>query len=86
MAVANSLNPTREDFAALLEESFASSGISEGTVVKGKVINVEKDIVLIDVGLKMEGRVPLREFAQAGREAKLNPGDSGITYQRTVWE
>src|SRR3970282_2329867 len=51
MADASSLNPSREDFAALLEESFTSSGIAEGSVVKGKVVQLENDFVIIDVGL-----------------------------------
>ena len=51
--------PTREDFAALLEESFGRADLQEGSVVKGKVVAIEKDIAVIDIGLKTEGRVPL---------------------------
>jgi small subunit ribosomal protein S1 len=67
--------PTREDFAALLEESFGRADLQEGSVVKGKVVAIEKDIAVIDIGLKTEGRVPLKEFAGPGRDATLKIGD-----------
>jgi small subunit ribosomal protein S1 len=72
---ATATHPTREDFAALLEESFGRSEMQEGSVVKGKVVAIEKDIAVIDIGLKTEGRVPLKEFAGPGREAGLKVGD-----------
>jgi small subunit ribosomal protein S1 len=68
-------NPTREDFAAMLEESFTRNDVQEGAVVKGKVVGIEKDIAVIDIGLKTEGRVPLREFAGHGRTADIKVGD-----------
>ena len=67
--------PTREDFAALLEESFGRADLHEGSVVKGKVVAIEKDIAVIDIGLKTEGRVPLKEFAGPGRDSALKVGD-----------
>lgn len=72
---ATATQPTREDFAALLEESFSRAEMQEGSVVKGKVVAIEKDIAVIDIGLKTEGRVPLKEFAGPGREAALKVGD-----------
>ena len=63
MADDASMNPSRDDFAALLDESFGGRDIMEGTVVHGHVVAVEKDFVVVDVGLKTEGRVPLKEFA-----------------------
>src|ERR671933_179493 len=65
----------KESFAALLEESFGRSSSLEGTVVKGRVVAVENDQVLIDVGLKSEGRVDLKEFAQPGKPAEIKAGD-----------
>ncbi|MEM8685974.1 MAG: 30S ribosomal protein S1 [Pseudomonadota bacterium] len=70
-----SLNPTREDFAAMLDESFGGGDLGEGTVIKGRVVAVENDLAVIDVGLKTEGRVPLKEFAAPGQKAELAPGD-----------
>ncbi|WP_442681059.1 30S ribosomal protein S1 [Sphingomonas sp. ASY06-1R] len=74
--------PTRDDFAALLNETLGgeSQGF-EGRVVKGTVTGIENDMVVIDVGLKSEGRVPLREFAPApGQKAELNVGDEVEVY------
>ncbi len=53
-----------ENFAAMLEETFGEGELSEGSVVKGTVIGVEGDSVVVDVGLKSEGRIPLREFGR----------------------
>jgi len=71
----SSYNPTRDDFAAMLDESFAGGNLQESSVIKGKVVAIEKDMAVIDVGLKTEGRVALREFAGPGRESDLKVGD-----------
>ena len=52
MADDMSMNPSRDDFAALLAESMGGSDFAEGTVVKGLVVGIEKDLAIIDVGLK----------------------------------
>src|ERR1700749_4700624 len=72
--------PAKESFAALLDESLGVSISLEGTVVKGRVIAVENDAVLIDVGLKSEGRVPLKEFAAGGAQPDLHVGDTVEVY------
>jgi small subunit ribosomal protein S1 len=72
---ATATHPTREDFAALLEESFGRSDMQEGSVVKGIVVAIEKDIAVIDIGLKTEGRVPLKEFTGPGRDKALTVGE-----------
>ncbi|HZT50542.1 MAG TPA: 30S ribosomal protein S1 [Stellaceae bacterium] len=72
--------PGKESFAALLEESLGAATGLEGTVIKGTVVAVDNDMVLIDVGLKAEGRVPLKEFATAGRPAEIKPGDQVEVY------
>jgi small subunit ribosomal protein S1 len=64
----------KEDFAALLDESFKSGSI-EGSVIKGTVVRIDDDVVLIDVGLKSEGRIPLKEFSRGGRDMEMSPGD-----------
>ncbi len=64
-----------EDFAGMLEETFGEGENSEGTVVKGTVIAIEGDSVLIDVGLKSEGRVALREFGVPGAAPEITSGD-----------
>ncbi len=67
--------PAIEDFAALLEESLGGKSSLERTVVKGTVIAIENDSALIDVGLKSEGRVSLKEFAPSGQAADISVGD-----------
>jgi small subunit ribosomal protein S1 len=64
-----------DDFAAMLDETFDEERGFEGRVVKGTVIAIENDFAVIDVGLKSEGRVPLREFAAPGQKAELKIGD-----------
>ncbi len=65
----------KENFEDLLNESFGSSNSVEGSVLQGIVIAIENDMAVIDVGLKAEGRVPLKEFATAGQKAELQVGD-----------
>jgi small subunit ribosomal protein S1 len=74
--MATSPNPTRDDFAAMLDESLGGAdGGFEGRVVKGTVTAIDNDHAVIDVGLKSEGRVALREFAMPGQKADLKVGD-----------
>jgi small subunit ribosomal protein S1 len=67
---------TGENFAELLEESLQGSTGFEGTVVKGIVIGIDNDMALIDVGLKAEGRVALKEFAAPGHAPEVQIGDT----------
>ncbi|MBE6454021.1 MAG: 30S ribosomal protein S1 [Alphaproteobacteria bacterium] len=62
---------TNENFEALLNEQFGDNGIT-GSVVKGTIIRLTNDFATVDVGLKSEGRIPLREF---GQNSELNVGD-----------
>ena len=64
-----------EDFAKMLDETPEGSADIIGKVIKGSVISVDKESALIDVGLKSEGRVPLKEFMVGNRESQLKPGD-----------
>ena len=64
-----------EDFATLFEESMRGSEKLEGTVIEGTVIAIENDTAVIDVGLKAEGRVPLKEFSTPGTDSNINVGD-----------
>ncbi len=76
--------PSREDFAQMLEESFTQGSPQEGSVVKGIVVGIEKDLAVIDVGAKTEGRVALREFAGPGRQAEIKIGDTVEVYLERV--
>ncbi|KHK91045.1 30S ribosomal protein S1 [Novosphingobium malaysiense] len=80
--MATSANPTRDDFAKMLDEQLggvADDGF-EGRVVKGTITAIENDKAVIDVGLKSEGRVPLREFARGEDEHGLKVGDEVEVY------
>jgi small subunit ribosomal protein S1 len=65
-----------EDFGKLFEEANQSTKKIEGSVIEGIVIAIEKDTVIIDVGLKSEGRIPLREFSVGGQAPELRAGDT----------
>ena len=79
--MASTAFPTRDDFAALLNDSLGGEdGGFEGRVVKGTVTAIENDLAVIDVGLKSEGRVPLREFAMPGQKADIKVGDEVEVY------
>jgi small subunit ribosomal protein S1 len=69
-----------EDFEALLDESFGQVTSIEGSVVRGIVVSIENDHALIDVGLKSEGRIPLKEFSTAGQAPEIKPGDAVEVY------
>jgi small subunit ribosomal protein S1 len=75
MADTQTMPANNEDFASLLEDSLTEMDGFEGTVQKGVVIAVDNDSVLVDVGLKAEGRVPLKEFGAPGQPAELKIGD-----------
>jgi small subunit ribosomal protein S1 len=67
--------PQSESFAALLEETLGASQGLEGSVLKGTVVGIENEFVLVDVGLKSEGRVALKEFAAPGQKHEIKVGD-----------
>ena len=79
--MASTAFPTRDDFAAMLNESLGGEDQGfEGRVVKGTVTGIENDMAVIDVGLKSEGRVALREFAAPGQKADIFVGDEVEVY------
>ena len=79
-----SLNPTRDDFEALLAESYSDNPATEGSVVKGRVVSIENDLAIIDVGLKTEGKIPVKEFAQPGKASELKVGDTVEVYLERI--
>ena len=70
----------KEDFEALLMDSFIDNEPLEGAVVKGTVVAIEKDLAIIDVGLKTEGRIALKEFGAAGRDGTIKVGSEVEVY------
>ncbi|MCY0149327.1 MULTISPECIES: 30S ribosomal protein S1 [Hoeflea] len=73
-----------EDFASLFAESLATQDLAEGYVAKGIVMAIEKDVAIIDVGLKVEGRVPLKEFGAKAKDGTLNVGDEVEVYVERI--
>ena len=71
---------TTENFAELFEESLKDNAIAEGSVVTGTVTAIENGFVIIDVGMKSEGRVPLKEFGHGENAQKLSAGDTVDVY------
>jgi len=80
--MATMANPTRDDFAKMLDDQLGGAGDEgfEGRVVKGTITAIENDKAVIDVGLKSEGRVPLREFARGEDDHGLKVGDEVEVY------
>ena len=66
--------PSTEDFAALLDETFPRERPIEGSVVTGTIIAIDNDEAVVDVGLKAEGRVPLKEFSTQGIRPRCRLG------------
>jgi small subunit ribosomal protein S1 len=77
-------SPSRDDFAAMLEQSFVTQSPQEGAVIKGKIVAIENDFAMVDVGLKTEGRVSLKEFAMPGVPANIQVGDEVEVYLERV--
>jgi small subunit ribosomal protein S1 len=84
MASTSTYAPSREDFAALLDESYGQNESFEGSVIRGTVVAIEKDVAVIDLGLKTEGRVALKEFQGPGREGAPKVGDEVEVYLERI--
>jgi small subunit ribosomal protein S1 len=76
MSIEETLNPSTDDFAAMFEASVEASPMREGKVVEGIITGVEKDVAIVDIGLKTEGRIDLREFYEPGADNELKIGDT----------
>src|SRR5215472_2831685 len=76
--------PSREDFEAMLEASFEERAPAEGTVIRGMIVAIENDFAIVDVGLKTEGRVSLKEFAMPGIAPRVSVGDEVEVYLERI--
>jgi small subunit ribosomal protein S1 len=82
---ANSISaPSRDDFTAMLEQSFVTQSPQEGQVIKGIIVSIENDFAMVDVGLKTEGRISLKEFSMPGIPATVAVGDTVEVYLERV--
>lgn len=75
MAETQQTNTDELSFAQLLEESFARDEVREGEIVTGTVVSISKDFVLVDVGYKSEGMIPVDEFPIREGKIAIEPGD-----------
>ena len=64
-----------EDFASLLDETLGKDTGFDGSVVTGRVLRLTEEFAIVDVGLKSEGRVALKEFGPPGTQPDVKPGD-----------
>jgi len=69
------LNLMSESFAELFEESFASQQIKPGAIIKGTVVAVNDDVVIISAGLKSEAVIPIEQFQNEKGESDVSIGD-----------
>ncbi len=67
---------SNEEYEALIAKTFKGTFVKEKTIVTGKVVSIENDLVTIDVGSKSEGRIPVSEFHRPGQKPEMNIGDS----------
>ncbi|HZC15489.1 MAG TPA: 30S ribosomal protein S1 [Caulobacteraceae bacterium] len=79
-----SMTPSRDDFAALLDEALAGRDLNEGSVVHGLVVGMEKDFLIVDVGLKTEGRISVKEFQTGDGKPVPKVGDTVEVYLERV--
>ncbi len=84
MVKETSIKLSNKEYDALISSSFKDTNIKEKTIISGKIISIENDIVTIDVGLKSEGRVPLNEFSRPGQKTEINIGDETEVYVENV--
>ncbi|MDC1047470.1 30S ribosomal protein S1 [Alphaproteobacteria bacterium] len=67
---------SNEEYEALIAKTFEGTTVKEKTIVTGKIVSIENDLVTIDVGSKSEGRIPVSEFHRPGQKPEMNIGDS----------
>ena len=75
---------SNSEYEALITDSFKNNNIKEKTIISGKIVSIENDIVTIDVGLKSEGRVSISEFSRPGQKAEINVGDETEVFIENV--
>ena len=73
--MSNLQQPSMDEFEALLGETFGVNDNIEGSVVRGKIIDIDRECAIIDIGLKTEGRIDLKEFVAAGERDGLAVGN-----------
>ena len=75
---------TNTEYETLISNSLKNSSAKEKSIITGKIISIENEIVTIDVGLKSEGRVPLSEFTRPGQKSEIEVGDETEVFIENV--
>ncbi len=75
---------TNTEYETLISNSLKNSSAKEKSIITGKIISIENEIVTIDVGLKSEGRVPLSEFSRPGQKSEIEVGDETEVFIENV--
>ena len=75
---------SNSEYDDLISKSFKNTNVKEKSIVTGKIVSIENDIVTIDVGLKSEGRIPINEFSRPGQKTEINIGDETEVYIENV--
>ncbi len=70
------LKITNSEYDNLISKSIELKNNKEKSIVEGKVVAIETDTIIVDVGLKSEGRIPITEFSKPGKNPEINIGDS----------
>ena len=84
MNTSNTQNISNEEYDILVSKSFNNTNIKEKSIITGRIISVENDIVTVDVGLKSEGRIGINEFSRPGQKTEVNIGDEIEVYIENV--
>jgi small subunit ribosomal protein S1 len=66
---------SNEEYETLIAKTFEGTLVKEKTIVTGRVVSIENDLVTVDVGSKSEGRIPVSEFHRPGQKPEMNVGD-----------
>ena len=67
---------TNSEYDSLISKNLNLKNNKEKSIVEGKIVAIETDTIIVDVGLKSEGRIPITEFSRPGKNPEINIGDS----------
>ena len=84
MATKSNINITNEEYENLILNTIENKLKKEKSIVDGTIVSIENDMVIVDVGLKSEGRIPLNEFSKVGKNNDLQIGEKLSVYIENI--
>jgi len=84
MATKSNINITNEEYENLILSTIENKLKKEKSIVDGTIVSIENDMVIVDVGLKSEGRIPLNEFSKVGKDNDLQIGEKLSVYIENI--